>query len=99
MMNTKETTASAQVLWDVPKIRKKLLEVACKQFEVPIDQFDCSRPITEQGLNSLKAINIVVEIESALGLSDPIHIESVFYDYPTIDALAEHLYKLKNSTQ
>src|SRR5262245_12442807 len=57
------------------------------------DSFDSSRNIAECGLDSLDAATLSAELEDWLGCQLP---PSLAYEHPTIDALAEELWRVIN---
>jgi len=52
------------------------------------DQVDVTQPFAEYGLDSLKAVTLVADLEYWLGLDLP---ATLFWDFPTIEAVAKVL--------
>jgi acyl transferase domain-containing protein/acyl carrier protein len=71
-----------------PDVRAWLVERVAGKLRVPPEQLDPREPLARYGLDSLTAVQLAGELEQWLGRPlSPVLV----YDYPTIDALAEHL--------
>ncbi|WP_046726505.1 acyl carrier protein [Streptomyces humi] len=68
-------------------VRAVATEAGLEPAELATDQ-----PFTSYGLDSMAALAVGMEIEDALGLTDP--PVDLLWDHPTVDALTEALWKL-----
>ncbi len=56
--------------------------------EVPVEEFDPTRPISRYGLDSISAVSLSVELEEELDMELD---TAVLWDRPTLENLSEHL--------
>jgi len=63
---------------------EKLVEVA----KLNVDDVDVTEPLASYGINSVDAVHLSGELEDWLGYEIP---SSIIYQFPTIEALANHL--------
>ncbi|MEU2777164.1 acyl carrier protein [Streptomyces sp. NPDC007162] len=70
-------------------VRAVAAEAGIEPAELATDQ-----PFTSYGLDSMAALAVGMEIEDALGLTDP--PVDLLWDHPTVDTLTEALWKLLN---
>lgn len=71
------------------EIRAWLIEQVAVVTEVPRENVPTNEPFLHLGLDSLKAIILTGQIEETLHV---VCSPTIFYDHPTIDQLAQHLY-------
>jgi acyl carrier protein len=65
-----------------------LVQKLCSGLGISSDDMDVSQPFSSFGLDSLRAVSLLDEVATWLGRSlSP----TLFWDYPTISALAAHL--------
>lgn len=60
------------------------------------DDIDPDKPFVELGLDSISAVSLAGDIEHALGLDLP---PTALWEYPTISALASHLWPMCGNHQ
>lgn len=70
------------------EIEAWLVQEVAKRLKVNPQTIDVQAPLTRYGLDSLAAVEVSCELEIWLGRRLP---PTVVYDYPTIEALAQHL--------
>lgn len=80
--------------------RDELRDWLCKEVASLLDthpeEIDLQRPLGEQGLDSVDAVGLTGELEDLLGIElDP----TLAFEYPSIEALVEHLGTLKPGTE
>lgn len=69
-------------------IQAWLVSYLAELLEIDPDSVDVKIPFNRYGLDSLAAVGLTGDLEDWLGLElEP----TLLYDYPTIEALAEHL--------
>lgn len=61
--------------------------------KVSIEDIDYSKPFSYYGLDSLKALTIIGELEEWLGIEIP---STLLWDYPTIDKAGDYLFSELN---
>jgi acyl carrier protein len=66
-------------------IRAWLVAKCADALEVPGESLDPSGPLSEYGLGSVQAVSLVGDLEEWLGRQLP---ATLFWDYPTLDAVA-----------
>jgi acyl carrier protein len=72
------------------QIRERLVCEIAEAAGLASDRIDSREPFASYGISSLEAVYLVGKLEEWLGLAlEP----TLLWDYPTIDALAEHLAK------
>ncbi len=52
-------------------IRQEILEWLSETIQVPVDQIDLNKPLTDIGLDSLDAVHMIATIESTIGQELP----------------------------
>lgn len=78
----------------IDDIKEILVKAVAPEAGVPPAEFATDATFTSYGLDSMAALSVGVEIEDVCGLSDlPVQL---LWDYPTVDTLAEALWKLMN---
>lgn len=86
-MNTKNLT--------LDDVKNVLAEAVAAEAGVPAAELATDQPFTSYGLDSMAALSVGMEVEEALGLSDlPVDL---LWDHPTVDTLADALWKLMNA--
>jgi acyl carrier protein len=86
-MNTKNLT--------LDDVKNVLAEAVAAEAGVPAAELATDQPFTSYGLDSMAALSVGMEVEDALGLSDlPVDL---LWDHPTVDTLADALWKLMNA--
>lgn len=71
-----------------PKIQDWLVAYIANLLEIESEEIDVTIPFDRYGLDSSAAVGMTGELEDWLGKEvEPI----LLYDYPTIEALAQHL--------
>ena len=81
----KKTPAPLAATHSQSAIRSRLAELLCNEAGLAVD---ASRSFAELGLDSVKAVELALDLETWLGRPVP---ATVFWTYPNINALAEHL--------
>jgi acyl carrier protein len=69
-------------------IRTWLLAQCAEALGVPVDSLNPSAPLETFGLGSVQAVSLVGDLEDRLGRQLP---ATLFWDYPTLDAVADAL--------
>ena len=72
----------------VAAIRAWLLAKCADALEVPVESLDPSGLLSDYGLGSVQAVSLVGDLEEWLGRQLP---ATLFWDYPTLDAVASEL--------
>jgi natural product biosynthesis luciferase-like monooxygenase protein len=72
-------------------LREWLIVRVAESTGIPLESIDCTRPLAELGLDSLRAVSIAGAAESLIKRTVP---AVALWDHPTIDALAEYLSQL-----
>lgn len=52
-------------------IRQEILEWLSETIQIPVDQIDLNKPLTDIGLDSLDAVHMIATIESTIGQELP----------------------------
>lgn len=77
-------------LLTVKKIQAWLVSRLAEQLEINSNQIDVTIPFEQYGVDSLTAVSLTGDLEKWLGCEiNP----TLLYDYPTIKALAQHLFE------
>jgi acyl carrier protein len=69
-------------------IRAWLLANCAEALGIPPESLDPSAPLSDYGLGSMQAVNLVGDLEEWLGRKLP---ATLLWDYPTLDAVASEL--------
>ncbi|CAL9449812.1 acyl carrier protein [Streptomyces griseomycini] len=86
-MNTRNMT--------LDDVKNVLTEAVAAEAGIPAGELATDQPFTSYGLDSMAALSVGMEVEDACGLSDlPVDL---LWDHPTVDTLAEALWKLMNA--
>jgi acyl carrier protein len=79
----------------VDDVRAILIDAVSVEASIPAAEVATDRTFTSYGLDSMAALAVGMEIEDSLGLSDlPV---SLLWDHPTVDELADALWKMMNA--
>jgi acyl carrier protein len=70
------------------EIRAWLLAKCADALGVPVETLDPSEPVESYGLGSVQAVSLAGDLEDWLGRRMP---ATLFWDYPTLDAMAEEI--------
>ncbi|GAA6619604.1 acyl carrier protein [Scytonema sp. NUACC26] len=74
----------------IKKIQTWLVSRLAEQLEIDSNKIDVAIPFERYGVDSLIAISLTGDLEQWLGCElDP----TLLYDYPTVKALAQHLFE------
>jgi acyl carrier protein len=84
-MNTRSDKSSSESLKDW------LIRWMADEMAVPLETIEAAKPLLSYGLNSVQAMTLVGDLETATHLRLP---PTLVWDYPTIDALADHVANL-----
>lgn len=85
-MSETQLAAEEVLTWLTPKFADWL--------EVPVEELESGRPISNYGLDSISAVTITVQLEEELG----IELETaLLWKRPTLESLAEHLTERLNA--
>ncbi|MEV8538207.1 acyl carrier protein [Streptomyces sp. NPDC051572] len=76
-------------------VKKVLVDAVAAEAGVAPEELATDRPFTDYGLDSMAALSVGMEIEDVCGLTDP--PVDLLWDHPTVDTLAEALWKLMNA--
>ena len=87
-LNVPPPLAPDAILRSKAEIRSWLISHAAELLKVAPEQIDPRQPFASYGLDSVAAIGLMVDLEEWLSRNLP---ETLVWDYPNIDALAEHL--------
>ncbi|HMW00085.1 MAG TPA: beta-ketoacyl synthase N-terminal-like domain-containing protein, partial [Acidobacteriota bacterium] len=79
----------------VHTIARWLVEQVAQLAKIPATEVDVRQPFAFYGLSSIDAVNLAGDLEKVLGI--PIS-PTLVWDYPTIDAVSNHLATLENLT-
>ncbi len=74
----------------VSRIRTELVQWFAKSVQISPEKIDSSKPLATYGLDSLAAFELGTRIEETYKINVP---NSLVWDYPTVDAIAEYLAK------
>ena len=80
--------ASAPKVVSKKELQQWLVDKISAELHVPIAQIDVTQPFVSYGLDSARATVLAGDLETLLSTKLP---PTLVYDYPTIQALAEHL--------
>jgi acyl carrier protein len=69
-------------------IRAWLLAKCAEALDVTVESLDPAAPLGDYGLGSVQAVSLVGDLEEWLGRQLP---ATLFWDYPTLDAVASEL--------
>src|SRR5262245_21266291 len=72
----------------VESLRSWLIDLLAREMQIDPAKIDTSRAFVRYGMDSMKAMAMVGDIEARLGLRLP---PTLAWDYPDIDALSAHL--------
>ncbi|MFJ8538323.1 acyl carrier protein [Streptomyces sp. NPDC093591] len=76
-------------------VKDVLTKAVAAEAGIPAEELSTDQPFTSYGLDSMAALSVGMEVEDACGLSDlPVDL---LWDHPTVDTLAEALWKLMNT--
>jgi acyl carrier protein len=75
-------------------VRNILIKAVAAEAGVTPVELETDQPFTHYGLDSMAALSVGMEIEDALGLTDP--PVDLLWDHPTVDSLAKALWQLLN---
>ncbi|HEX3783256.1 MAG TPA: acyl carrier protein [Pseudonocardiaceae bacterium] len=75
-------------------IRDILIRIVAAEVGIAPAELPTDKAFTSYGLDSVAVLSVGMEIEDACGVSDP--PTSLLWDYPTVDSLAEALWKFLN---
>jgi acyl carrier protein len=76
----------------IDDVRAILIDAVAAEASIQPADVVTDRPFTAYGLDSMAALAVGIEIEDSCGLSDlPV---SLLWDYPTVDALTEALWRM-----
>ncbi|MGW0820131.1 acyl carrier protein [Streptomyces sp. NPDC002845] len=79
----------------IDDVKNVLVKAVAAEAGVPDAELATDQPFTSYGLDSMAALSVGMEVEDACGLSDlPVDL---LWDHPTVDTLAEALWKLMNA--
>lgn len=78
----------------IDDVKNTLINAVAAEAGVAPDELATDQPFTSYGLDSMAALTVGMEIEDAFGLSNP--PVDLLWDHPTVDTLAEALWKLMN---
>ncbi|MER7642037.1 MULTISPECIES: acyl carrier protein [unclassified Streptomyces] len=90
---TTDTKGSTRMTLD--DVKKVLVHAVAAEAGVAPAELATDRPFTDYGLDSMAALSVGMEIEDVCGLADP--PVDLLWDHPTVDTLAEALWKLMNA--
>lgn len=79
----------------IDDVRNVLVKAVAAEAGISPAELETDQPFTSYGLDSMAALSVGMEIEDACGLSDP--PVDLLWDHPTVDTLAEALWKLMNA--
>jgi acyl carrier protein len=92
-MTTSTSTSTNALTFD--DVKKVLIDAVAAEAGVAPAELATDRPFTDYGLDSMAALSVGMEIEDVCGLADlPVDL---LWDHPTVDTLAEALWKLMNA--
>jgi acyl carrier protein len=77
--------------FNVEDIQAYLIAKLSEELELDQQDIDIQEPFASYGLNSMTAVSLSGDLESWLGTKLP---ATLAWDYPTIEALANHLTQL-----
>ncbi|MER7773422.1 acyl carrier protein [Streptomyces sp. NPDC096191] len=73
-------------------VKDVLVKAVAAEAGIPAEELSTDLPFTSYGLDSMAALTVGMEVEDACGLSDlPVDL---LWDHPTVDTLADALWKL-----
>jgi acyl carrier protein len=79
----------------IDDVKNTLVNAVAAEAGISPAELATDQSFTAYGLDSMAALSVAMEIEDVCGLSDlPM---GLMWDYPTVDTLAEALWKLMNA--
>lgn len=94
-MTTSTSTSTSTNNLTFDDVKKVLIDAVAAEAGVAPAELATDRPFTDYGLDSMAALSVDMEIEDVCGLTDP--PVDLLWDHPTVDTLAEALWKLLNA--
>jgi acyl carrier protein len=79
----------------IDDVKNVLVKAVAAEAGIDPAELETDQPFTSYGLDSMAALSVGMEIEDSCGLSDP--PVDLLWDHPTVDTLAEALWKLMNA--
>lgn len=89
------TNVSKHQEWNAERLEDWLITHIANMLNKSVDDIDPDMPFNSMGLDSVYAMDLIVELENLLGME----IEStIVWDYPTVRLLCEYVATLLNET-